>query len=127
MHDVRPLQKGVAPLVLLGALVLMGMGSLEAWAPSSSAAPSGPPDVYQTHHLQSDAPAPSGLQSRADHFPIAAEILTSRETESDDTDEPPHPSPSSTSHSFAPQRTHLFPHLRGLYRRPCVLLCVFLC
>jgi hypothetical protein len=127
MRVVRSLQNGVGPLVLLGALVLMGMGSLDAWAPSSSAAPSGAPDVHQTPHLQSDAPASSDLQSRAEHVPVAAEILTSREAENDDADGPPRLSPSATSRSLAPEQVHLLPRPWTLHRRPCVVLCVFLC
>jgi hypothetical protein len=127
MRVVRSLQNGVVPLVLFGALVLVGMGSLDAWAPSSSTAPSGPPAVHQAPHLQSGAPVSSDLRTRADHLPIVAEIPTSREAENDDADGPPRLSPSATSQSLAAERTHLSPRTRALHRRPCVVLCVFLC
>lgn len=127
MRVVRSLQNGIVPLVLLGALVLMGMGSMDAWAPSSSAAPSGPPDLHQTPHLQSGVPESSDLRTRADHVPTVAEIPTSREAENDDADGSPRLSPSSTSRSLASERVHLAPYTRPLNRRPCVVLCVFLC
>ena len=127
MRVARSLLNGVGPLLLLGALALMGVGPPAAWAPSTSVAPSAAPSVHQTPHLQAAASS-SDLRIPLGHFPAVEEMQTTREAEIDDASGPFHLSPSATGLALAsPEQIRPVHRARALLRRACVVLCVFLC
>jgi len=126
MRVTRSFLNGIVSLVVLGALVLMGMGSSVAWTPSTSMSPSGPPGVHQTPQFQSPF-APFDLRTPGAPFQIAEEVSSSKEAEIKDAAGSLPLSASSTLRSLTPGQTCSTFVLRASPRRLCVLLCVFLC